>query len=304
MTFIEKLRDLADSSATAFHLFLLEFKKYENPVFAFFEGKDDLSFYNKFITNRLNNSKKYIPLKCGNKKEVYETYKKVIPRVKCGIIVLFFVDRDFSDFTDEGYVEDDRIYVTDYYSIENYVVTVDIFTSVCQEILHLSNEPETINMLIDKFQKEITEFYIANRYISAWIIYMMREGNKTNIKNVNLNSVFSINDDLELKSIGRERTIQHFERSCGLSTPDDFGTQSEDNIKEIEKYDEKMYVRGKFELYFFVIFIRAITNQLKNDKKRKDTIRTHIDLENAIDILGPRVQIPESLEKFLKKNLY
>lgn len=67
-----------------------------------------------------------------------------------------------------------------------------------------------------------------------------------------------------------------------------------------------MYIRGKFEMWFFVKFTEKLTRMLQraiSDRGGKMGVKTQITEGNAIEVLGPRLQIPLSLEKFLHQNM-
>jgi len=125
MDFLSEITQEADESG-AYQEFLLYYKHKGKTLHLFFEGKDDPSFYsgfiNEIIINDLSPHNTYICYShiCGDKYKVYEMYVKITNRFtksRC----LFFVDKDFSDYLEQNYPYDEHIYVTDFYSIENFL---------------------------------------------------------------------------------------------------------------------------------------------------------------------------------------
>jgi hypothetical protein len=128
MTFLDELKRARISPISVYHQFLLKNHSSPDGVHVFFEGDADFSFYTGFLHRFIPSSKRLFPYRCGSKANVYDTHSKVMSAPPKGI-VLFFVDKDFSDILNENYPAADNIYVTDYYSVENYVVTEDMLNA-------------------------------------------------------------------------------------------------------------------------------------------------------------------------------
>lgn len=101
MTFLDSLRRSRQSTASAYHLFLLNYRKESDTVHAFFEGHEDPSFYSNFILNFLSHPTPLEVYICGSKSKVLEVYPKIMARLPSKQTALFFVDKDFSDLIGE-----------------------------------------------------------------------------------------------------------------------------------------------------------------------------------------------------------
>ncbi len=308
MLFVDGLRHERESATSAYHQFLLRDSKFPGNIHAFFEGQDDLSFYMNFL-HKFTSDTNYIHVyKCGNKRGVYETYSKIMYLNRQGI-PLFFVDKDLSDIMEEEWEEAPNIYITDYYSIENYLVTEDMLSRVWTELFHF------INIILDfneihqkKFREELERFYQFVLPITAWIVYLRRRGKRPNVNNINFSTLFKFSDNLNLEKcekLEQVGEVKLLEEICGEETPDSWQEDSQYVIRELAALMPKTYIRGKLEMCFFVKFIeklrKAIDSTISGDGRV--SIRTHLSDENAVEILGPRLFIPHSLESFLQKNL-
>ena len=103
-----------------------------------------------------------------------------------------------------------------------------------------------------------------------------------------------------------QTTIDEIERMSNFITPPEFEDESEIILNEINTFEPKLYVRGKFELWFFIEFIKSVIHILGKEMRERGmrlSIRTQLHLSNAIEILGPRSDIPTSLNSFLRSNL-
>jgi hypothetical protein len=226
-------------------------------------------------------------------------------------ITLFFVDKDLSDILNESWEKAPNIYVTDYYSIENYLVSAEILYRIWMELFRFRPDfMEFDSVYRTKFHEELERFYQFARPIMAWSIYLRRQGKRPNINNINFSRFFTIRDDLTLEKTEEIRTtseIQLLERVCGETTPEEWLTDAKLIMEELQEFPPKTYLRGKLELGFFVRFVNALLGYLRSNLAQDGgsvSTKTPLTEENAIEILGPRSRIPLSLEKFLQENLF
>lgn len=308
MLFIDGLRRERESSIAAYHQFLLRDPQYPLDFHAFFEGQDDLSFYINFLNDFVVDSFNIHVYKCGNKRGVYEVYRRITATTRQGK-PLFFVDKDLSNFLDEALETAPNIYVTDLYSIENYLVSNDMLIRVWTELFHFSGVILEINDFHkSRFQEELERFYSFMLSITAWAVYLRRNGKRPNINNITFSRLFKLNDDLvleeseELKQIGQ---ITFLERLCSEKTPEGWSDEASNILQELSTVPPQSYIRGKLELGFFVKFIEKLLKMINNalSQNERVSLRTQLSGENAIEILGPRLSIPKSLKEFLQKNM-
>lgn len=308
MTFLDELRCARLSPISVYHQFLLNNPNSPECIHVFFEGQGDYSFYTGFLRRFIPHPRCLFSYKCGNKTNLYETYSKVMSASPQGI-ALFFVDKDFSDILNESYPTAGNIYVTDYYSIENYLVSEDMLIRVWNEIFHIPNATMNISNTQIKFLEELERFYEFILPVAAWIVCLRRSGLNPDLNNINLARFFYINNNLTLekqREIIFEDGIDILDQMCGVTTPVVCRLDSSSVAKELADLNPKMYVRGKFELWFFVKFIQRLIEALHlalSEMGENVRVRTPINEGNAIEVLGPRLQIPLSLEEFLRRNL-
>ena len=256
----------------------------------------------------MSNTEYLFSYQCGGKANIYDTYQKVINVPSHGV-ALFFVDKDFSDILHETYPIAENIYVTDFYSIENYLVSEDMLTRIWNELFHFPKAMISIKSTQSKFRLELEHFYNVFLPLMAWIISLRRSGLKPNLNNINLSNIFFINDDLSLEKRGEASNIDEIEileKMCGVTTTQECRSNIDSIAQELANLVPKMYIRGKFEMWFFVKFTEKLTRMLQraiSDRGGKMGVKTQITEGNAIEVLGPRLQIPLSLEKFLHQNM-
>jgi predicted DNA-binding protein (MmcQ/YjbR family) len=322
MGLLENLKELGPE-ASVYQEFLLNNKPKNRTIHAFFEGNDDLSFYHNFIEQIIlndiaQNQYSYNQYSCGNKSCVYKLHQKVSSRTNSNSRALFFVDKDLSNFLNEVYFCDNSIYVTNYYSIENFVVTEHMLQRIWKEIFHinsldldflLKSTDLSYNLVANQFTQELKKFHYWMISIIAWIIYTRKKGQKPNLNNINLSKIFYISSDLKISRKVPEThpsTLKYLEQVSGVSISKGAWLEILAEARKLrEELQPKTYIRGKYELWFLVQFLDQLTNRLRDLIKKSGkpfNVRTKVSQENAIEILGPRVLCPESLKNFLVKH--
>jgi hypothetical protein len=305
MSFLDELRETRETASSAYHLFLLDYSKDPKAVYVFLEGRDDSSFYTAFLRKFASDFVALHIYRCGNKMGVYEAYDKVSRRSTHSGITLFFVDKDLSDILAEDYTRAPDIYVTDYYSVENYVVSENMLWRVWEDFYYVKEARVDFRIVAKKFREELTNFYDFIRPIMVWIVYCRRNGVSPTLNNINLSSICIVDEDCAVKSLEGLDLINELEQRCRVNTPEGYATACEKISSELLVLESKMYVRGKFELWFFVKFLERLkqgVNDITLELGQRLKVRTTIGKSNAMEVLGPRTDIPESLEIFLEEH--
>lgn len=318
MSFDDILRNARTSPAVVYDKFI---RKYINPGYLhlFFEGPDDPSFYTGFIEHFVSPEIIEEPYICNGKERVYEVFDKITKRldtesaiVTSSIRVLFFVDKDHSDINGEVYPESEFIFVTDYYSIESYLVTTHVFRRIWREYFHFYGGDQAKLPEYEHFEafflQQLHMFYSLILPVMIWIIIVRRLGERPQLEQLDLGNLFKFNDDLHIMAkVNRKFTslLNALERMCNCATPNGAEIQMTELEVELTKLSEpKLYVRGKFELWFLSKFVKKLAEKFQNsDVNFKFRNENHIEPEQIIQSLGPRSNFPERLRVFLGNHL-
>jgi hypothetical protein len=121
-----------------------------------FEGNDDRSVYYNWV-RYLRSEFRYEPFTCQGKGPVL-SLKQAVDRDADGLgrNVYFFIDRDYDD--SKGVALDDSLYMTDYYSVENYLVTAEVLEGLLKIEFHCHSEPAVRVSVINEFNRLYEEF--------------------------------------------------------------------------------------------------------------------------------------------------
>lgn len=121
-----------------------------------FEGDDDKIVYGQWI-RRIRPSFRYEPFPCGGKREAKDL-KNALSRdlARLGDRVYFLVDRDYDDL--RGFDNTDNIYITDMYSVENYLVCDDVLEELLRDEFPCHARPDVRLRIVELFTTDYRAF--------------------------------------------------------------------------------------------------------------------------------------------------
>lgn len=264
------------------------------PILAF-EGDDDKIVYHHWLA-KLRPDLVYASFPCGGKGKVL-TLRQSLQRDRTGLNVgiYFFVDRDFDELRDQESGPD--IFMTDTYSVENYLVSPSVLDKVLEIEFHCHASPNVRSAIRDRFLACYREFLDVTRIINKRL-YIARQS-KIEIE--------PITDRLgDIAEVNFERS-----RAGRLSDQDIINFRSDPDInqvaqfeREFEALDAERRYRGKFALMFFKKWIECLAAQkdeadrgVFRDSTSKAPFRTG---ELGLNCYASRSAFPADLEAFVK----
>lgn len=299
MSFKDQLSKSRADYSVIKHLFLLNIKAHGTGIHLFFENVNDQSFYGTYIRNMTVDNSNLYTYNCRNKDGVYEVHHKLNYTDFMNEISMFFVDKDLDDIIPIYRGNHPDIYVTSYYSIENFIVTREIIEQIWAEIFKQESNLNSIE-IGRKFESNLASFYQLATKIMCWVIYHQKAGNKPFLKNIEMKAFFELTDQFDIQQkIPDSELIGALDSQGKVETTQD----DEDGIncifQEIKEMSPKSFIRGKFEVEFFVEYIKKLRTEL-NKAPKKPKIHLDITTSNVIDLLAPRVKCPPCLESYLR----
>ena len=272
------------------------------------EGKDDITYYILKTSNYQDQGFKFRVLSAGNRAQVIYAYDHIDWEIYSKSRILFIVDRDLSDYTAERTPEDENIYVTDKYSIENELCTLCTFLNTLKCYCGLSEmDDRDENELEEYYAKLSQEFYKIVDPIMGLILCWKTNGIKANYSNINCNSIIEINKDglsITDKLKGEKELIKYACKQSQVEYDDSIDLES--YVAQLKKrYSPEYYTRGKYLLSFFVRIINYVANNsgslLSSKKKGKMTIS--IGQGDAVAKMCALMQTPQTLKDFFAERL-
>ncbi len=265
-----------------------------DPIFVV-EGPDDKIVYSAWI-RRIRLDLRYEYMECNGKLQVLRLRAAVhrdLGSLREG--VYFFVDRDFDDL--QGEDDDDHTFMTESYSVENYLVGTDVLDDILRVELHCNGQPEIRDRICQLFQTVYSQFLeetkeVNRRLFLSKTLSIDRKGSFPNRINhiavVHIDRVEAqVRQPYEIIELQREPTVEE----CLLHNG------NFDSLEPTERY------RGKFALLFFNKWLELLADDYssvgskyfseldRNARARRQEIVT--------GSLAARSGFPPGLEEFI-----
>nr|WP_315035085.1 DUF4435 domain-containing protein [uncultured Chryseobacterium sp.] len=295
---------------------LSQYKTSDNTIFCLVEGVEDISFYRPFMEIY----KEGVPIKyivCNGKQNVIDNYNDIDWDFYDKKRVLFFIDKDFDDYIGKEIISDNNVFITDCYSIENYLVDERILEKFIIDNCLITNE-EIIELTIENFKVQHIIYIKQLKMISAWMMFCRKNNFNVSFNEIKMSDLFKIDNEGKLKKKTLSSYNSKFEYLCDKTNTNHF------NIGEIRHYynlidresKPKKFIRGKYELYFMFMYLKYISENIvneiskevklhnKNAPKKDKIIRPKITIqlqeENIFQILYNKTKVPEKLKAFIQ----
>jgi len=283
--------------------FLTNFDPSADRIHCFYEGREDEIFYRNFISSRTGS--RVIAYICGNKGDVYRVCDSVVNHHGYRQS-LFFVDKDLSDVMNEVRPTHARMFTTSYYSVENYLVQREVFVNICHDFIQCRGVVCDHEEAGEHFSRALSGFYTLILPIMAWIIAVRRNGQAPNLRNIKLQGLFGFDSDLVIRKIGGRGRISHLCTVTGITPTPGIARDIRRALVELRSHNPKCVVRGHFESWFFVSYMKALFDRLKVEAEKQGgtaSMMPTVEQSNFVALAIPRIQIPPELDAFLSANV-
>lgn len=262
-----------------------------------FEGIDDKSIYYSWFS-RINPELNYEPFPCNGKSQVL-TLVEMLERDVNGLInnVYAFIDRDFDDL--RGREHSPIIFMTDRYSVENYLVSEDVLDEILKNEFHCHARPALRAPILQLFGSLYAEFLAQTRETNRRLFIARRLSEKL---------LAPLPDKLSrIAKIGLDevapgdRTPELIVRMA--KEPD--GHEVAALILEFNDLEPKSRYRGKFALMFFFGWL----NNLSEDRNSSTTrLFSAVGNNNKVNFsaitlggLAAKSRLPAGLSEFVRR---
>lgn len=297
---VDEMLQATKKDVAVFQQFILDYKEHTNTLFYFVEGKD-FCYYNPRIKLYCKNYDimHYI---CGGKEHVIGVNELIKKNVTCieGNKILYFIDRDYGlniDSIDKG------IYVTDFYSIENYYLNKKTVERILTEFMEIDVHTENFHKAMDFYEKSFKEYSNFGKNLNAFI-YTVRVFEKENcLERTDFNrkkfNSFLNNNSIVNYSFN-EYSFKQFKELFDISFEIEEDRYTS-NLLKFSILDHSNY-RGKYELAFLKSFLNLIKSNIKaetNGFKKCDLCSIDFNCE-TMKLFTDYAMTTQSLINYLK----
>lgn len=299
-------KNLRDTELPSYHEFLSRYNNKRRCIYGFVEGRDDFSYYYGAIAIAVENKLSIELWNARGKKNLLAIFNKIDWSRFPSSRILFFLDRDLSYFLYEEFPKGENIYITDNYSIENDLVSKEICDRLLTEIFGFVDVDRfEKDRVLDLFQNQLQIFKTFVVPIMAWIILCRRSQLPLQLSNLYLKDLFSVTAGNIRLIVSQQFILDGNFLPHDLNVRTHLKTNISNIVEEFKKANgENRFIRGKFLLWFLVKFINSIydnANLFFSSLKTVPKKRIEISDKNAVTIIGPRANLPNSLKDFLKR---
>ncbi|WP_347491231.1 DUF4435 domain-containing protein [Desulfoscipio sp. XC116] len=305
MSMLEIQRSALEEVIVPYHTFLMSQSKSKKRLYGFVEGKDDPSYYQGRIISQIRNDEWEVILieaghPKGNKNRVLRLLNIIDWNRFSPKQTTFFVDRDLSDFLDD-LPQNDNLYITDEYSIENNIVTVHTLKRALIELFNIHLVDYEFDIVVKFFEQGIQKIAYVAEIITCYYLFLRKKGLTPSLGDIDISEIIRVN-----KCIVDVKSLEAIKRYIKTKWCYDY---DELCIKEIqEDFSEKnkgyKYVRGKYLMWYFIKFINSFCctcNEIIPSMDKPITGYRELSEKYAIQDLGPRSKTPCSLNEFIER---
>lgn len=294
-SYLADMKEARDSTAVL-KLKLITLRASDPGVLVFvFEGIDDKKVYFHWI-HRVHGEITYEPLVCGGKGTLLR-FMSSLMRDRSGAArgVYYFLDRDFDDL--RGAEPHDNIFMTDMYSLENYLVSESVLNELLKDELHCHAEPVCRRRVLELFTSQYDGFLEITKPLNFRIFLARRLAieqlepfpDRINLlANVELTSVQGSGRAVgDLVRLQREPVQEEVDRLTG----------------EFEQLEPRRRYRGKFALQFFFRWLRLLVQDRNSAVTQcfPELVGSGFRAREAItlDSMAARASLPNGLAVFI-----
>lgn len=306
------LTEVAERYSTQAHNFKSVYKQNKKCIHGFLEGTTDEGLYKPYLRRHLQpHGFDFKPWVVDGKPGVQKHFRSISWENYDLGTVLFFVDRDFTDFRDDkdmkDFASDPSVYVTDGHSIENSVVSRAACEFALRRLFDLEGPlEEDLNSILDNFSSQLQIFDGYMTAIMAPLIVGHKMKLNPVLKRVKLQTFFCfsvVNHQCILNVIDERSATDLAKFSCeraGLNY-DDLADAIESMRSHLSEKEAHNFVHGKFALWFMVEYIRHSKAIVEESLGKPVDVEVYERFsKNALYLLGEDVHIP-TLEDFITR---
>jgi len=302
MNYLEELKSSRSKAVAAYQEFTLLTKRYKDGLFCFYEGKDNAYYVPRikvFISN-------YHSINCGGRDKVLEVYSLIIKHNEYAPYKkAFFIDKDFNQPLTP---HNPPIFETPCYAIENFYVSADVFRAILKNALRLSEISEAYQTCMALFIARQQEFHQATLLFNAWYACLISLKNSTG-KQTGVHLDDKLPRDFvnfsNLKSISANYTLDTIKHTFP-NAPDIPQNVLDEKVGEFADCQQHQVFRGKYELWFVIVFIELI---LQDSTKTKSFLKEKINFsfsnklsnDQAVELFSSYAETPDSLNRYLQQ---
>ena len=276
-------------------------------LFLAVEGGEDVIFYEAVVSRVIGEeAPDHHFFVCDGKDRVLELFDILKDNLEISSKnVLFFVDNDFDGY--KGRAPHDRLYVTNAYSIENYLSSKSTLDRLLKAELKCHGDTDNSN--IEAAFAAFDEFFSSyqnNLYNLNKCIFISRTTSAFSI-----NTQSSIQEKVKISARGMTCEVVDATSCVDFLEinipPEEVEALLAQKYAAFDALNPLLHWRGKYVFHVFIRFLKVLTEDRGKKKNRevfvsRANVNFHPD-EGAIRLLASIMEIPSCMRDFFRKNM-
>lgn len=313
MSILNEMEQSLISDAPSYIEFLYRYDPKKKQAFAFFEGDEDAGFYHNILIKYIDSDCELEEIIAGGKDNVLKLHREFNWDSYNKKQILFFVDRDLSYWLDDPADYGENVFVTDDYSVENYVVNVEGFKCWILRFEGFARaKKQEIENMLNQYAVLENQFKEKMKHIMAMAVVAKRHDKNIKLCHYKLSKClnFQIQNDQVVFTLANDNSIISKWR-LGDGYEEEVKHQMECFSKEKHHYS----VRGKWALLFMAQlgeFMRLNAEYFAPSLCKCNMISSisptcAVPPTQCLSVLAPyyvSTNTPKRLEEFLKHTYY
>lgn len=307
MSILQELEKSIQSDAPSYMEFLYRYDPKKKQVFAFYEGDEDSSFYHHFLKMAIDADCELEEIVAGCKNNVLKLQREFDWKTYSKKQIVFFVDRDLSHWLGDPTFYGENVFVTDEYSVENYVASPQGFRAW---LVHFEGfaraKKQEIDFMVSEYESSVAIFQKVMMPIMAQAVVAKRHDSSISLGDFRISNnntlFFEIRENhITFKICIGEKILEKWKL---LSVDQEEITMQ---FKQFETERNHYSIRGKWLLCFMAemgeymrIHSNVFAPSLGNTGKANPTCS--VPTTQCLSALAPYCTelIPSRLKEFLK----
>lgn len=306
-TLLAQMRNSKVNEYAAYMHFSLEYKKYDdNILHCFFEGYEDKRYYGLRIKFEIGQT--YKVYTCNGIDRLLKVSELISQREEYkDAKTLYFADKDYSNR-----LTSNDLYVTPYYSIENFYVKVDVIKQILVHEFNMIEDSTDFINAIEKYNRLQSKYHQKLTFFNSWLAcqhdYKVENNMQTNLKiDKTVKNYFNRNiitsDFEDIVEFNDLNDHNYIEKELFTDAPRIDIDSLELKKNEYMRCKHSDYFRGKFELIFFISYFTRI-KELAGSKtssffQSRYKCSTRFEIATAISSFSQYAETPDCLIKYL-----
>ena len=306
MSILQELEESMQSDAPSYMDFLYRYDPKKKQAFAFYEGDEDSSFYHHILKLAIDADCELEEIVAGCKNNVLKLQREFDWEVYSKKQILFFVDRDLSYWIGDSALYGENVFVTDEYSVENYVANSQGFRAW---LVHFEGfaraKKQEIDYMVSEYESNVAVFQKEMMPIMAQAVVAKRHDSSISLSDFKITSnrgvIFGIRENhITFKICNSEKILEKWK----LSSTDQ--NEIKTQLEQFKARKKHYSIRGKWLLCFMAEmgeYMRIHSNEFAPSlgNKGKANPTCSVPTTQCLSAIAPYCiePIPRRLEEFL-----